>query len=212
VSRDALSGASAAAASDGEPQQPADASPGVPSIAVTGPVEVDITHVRDLPGPKRDLAWWITTAGSVGIAALGLIVAFAAVVYQRQANSTAQANATTEYASQVFIIQKQTSATFEIENLARAPIYSVWLYPAAREPLSLDTLNPCSVNSVTLAPASKPVIYFKDAKGVSWERTISGTLRQAVNPSALSALLPLGLESAFSHRISITTTTSPSCS
>lgn len=213
VSSDALSGATPAEDAPGaEQQKPADASPGVPPSAVAGPVQVDIVRVSELPGPKRDLAWWITTAGSVGIAALGLIVAFTSVVFQRQASSTEQANATRQYASEVFIIQKGNSSTFEIENLARAPIYSVWLYPAARDPRSLRTLGPCSVSSFTLTPTSKPVIYFKDAKNVSWERTISGALQQAVNPSAVSALLPLGVESAFSRSISITTTTSASCS
>jgi hypothetical protein len=212
VPTEASPGAPAGTASDGEPKQPADAKPGVPPSALTGSVKVDIASVPELPGPKRDLAWWITTAGSVGIAALGLIVAFVSVVSQRQANSAAQATATREYASEVFIIQKQSSSTFEIENLARAPIYSVWLYPAAHDPLNLDTLDPCSVNSFSLTPTSRPVIYFKDEKGVSWERTISGTLQQSVNPSAVSALLPLGSESAFSRSIAVTTTTSPSCS
>lgn len=139
-------------------------------------------------------------------------MAFVSVVLQHQSNSAAQSSATRTYASGVFIIQEQSSASFEIENLVRAPVYSVWLYPAPHDPLSLGTLRPCSVSSFTLAPTSKPVIYFKDANGVGWERTISGTLRQSVNPSSVASLLPLGSESAFSRTIGVTTTTSPSCS
>lgn len=177
-------------------------------------MQVDIVHVPEQPEPKRDLAWWITTLGSVVIGAFGLIVAFAAVVLQHQSNSAAQSSTKTADAAGVFIIQAQGSSTFEIEDLVRAPIYSVWLYPAAHDPLSLGTLKPCSVNSFTLAPSSKPVIYFKDANGVSWERTISGALQQSVNPSSVGPLLPLGIESAFSRSgsISFTTTTSASCS
>jgi hypothetical protein len=150
--------------------------------------------------------------GSVVIAALALVVAFASVVLQRQSNSATQSNNMRAEASLVSIIQEQGGSTFDIDNLARSPIYSVWLFPAPREPRSVGTLPPCSISSVVLTPASSPVIYFKDANGVSWERTISGTLQQSVNPSSLASFLPLASESVLSERINVTTTTSPSCS
>jgi hypothetical protein len=212
VPTNALPGAPTDAASGGEPQQPPDADTGVPSSPATGPVKVELVSVPDPPEPKKDLASRITNLGSFVITALALIVAFVSVVYQRQSNDAAQASAQSADAAEVFIIQQQSSSTFEIEDLARAPIYSVWLYPAPHDPLSLGTLRSCSISTFVLTPASKPVIYFKDANGVSWERTISGKLQHAVNPSSVVALLPLGAESAFSRSISVITTTSSSCS
>lgn len=192
--------------------QLADASPGEPPSPVTGPVKVDIVSVSDLPAPKKDMAWWITTAGSVFIGGLALIVAFVSLVFQHQSNAAAQSSATRADASLVSIIQEQGSSTFEIENRAQKPIYSVFLYPVAHDPENMGTLGPCTISSVLLTSTDKPVIYFKDASGVSWERTISGQLLQAVNPSSLAALAPPGIAAALSRHIAFTTTPAPSCS
>jgi hypothetical protein len=177
----------------------------------SGPVQVDIVSVAGLPSPKRDAGWLFTTAGPVVIAAFGLIVAFVALVYQHEANSAAQSSATRAEASLVSIVQVHGGATFDIDDLGPTPIYSVWLYPVPRDPRSVGMLPPCSVSSVVLTPASKPSIYFKDANGVSWERTISGTLRQAVNPSSAFSLLPLSTESALSASLAVNTTKTSGC-
>jgi hypothetical protein len=164
----------------------------------TDPVRVEVIQV---PGPKKDAGWWITTVGSVFIPALALAVAFVALLDQHGAEQAAQAAAARTYASQVSFFQDPPgSPAFKIENSASAPIHSVLLQSAVHQHLdSLGTLPPCMTFTVNLPPASSPVIYFRDANGIGWELPLGGVAQPSVDPSAILAVLPLSAVSSLSR-------------
>jgi hypothetical protein len=165
----------------------------------TGPVKVEIVQVPPPPGPTRGAGWWITTVGSVVIPALALAIAFVSLVYQHEADRAEQSTTARAYASQVSLVQETGSSIFEIENLAHAPIYSVWLQPATHGLESLGTLPPCSISTVSLTPTSKPTIYFRDANQVGWKLTINGYLQPSVDPSSIIDLLPQSIASGLAR-------------
>jgi hypothetical protein len=156
-----------------------------------GPVKVEIVRVAE---PRKEAGWWVTTFGTVVIAAAALAVAIVSLVDQHTSEQAAQAAAARTYASQVaFFSEPAGSSVFKIENGAPAPITSVLLLPDPHQHLdNIGTLAHCTTVSITLSPTSKPTIYFRDANGIGWELPAGGIAQQSADPSALLALLPIG--------------------
>jgi hypothetical protein len=161
------------------------------------PTVVKVNVVQLPPGPQKDAGWWISTTGPLVIGALALIVAFSTLVIQRQGNQNAQAAINSAAASDVSVNQVGKTADFEIENLAHSGIHSVWLQPAPPPGLvGLLPIGPCSMTTVTLTTASKPVVYFVDSANRSW-KIVNGVLQPAANPSAVIDLLAPGIRSSI---------------
>jgi hypothetical protein len=155
------------------------------------PVKVEIVRVAE---SRKDAGWWVATFGTVVIATAALAVAILSLADQHTSEQAAQAAAARTYASQVaFFADPAGSSVFKIENGAPAPITSVLLLPDPHQRLdSLGTLAHCTTVTVALSPASKPIIYFRDANGIGWELPSGGVAQQSTDPSAVLALLPVG--------------------
>jgi hypothetical protein len=179
---------------------PASYTHGVPPEAQpgpqTGPIKVDVVRT---PPASRDLGWWVTTVGPVVIAALALVVAIVSLNDANRSAQTAQNATARTYASEVSFISGPTAPQFEIDNGAPGQITSVLVQAAPHDALhDIGTIPRCTGITIPLPGASAPVIYFRDANGLSWELPVNGVAEQAPDPNAILSLLPVGAVTSFS--------------
>ncbi len=135
----------------------------------------------------------VTTVAPVVIAVLALVVAIVSTVSANRSAQAAQTAAARTFASEVSFISAATAQKFEIDNGAPAEITSVLVQAAPHGTLhNLGTIPRCTGITLSLPGASTPVIYFRDANGLSWELPVNGVAETAPDPNAILSLLPLG--------------------